>query len=730
MIEGALRGALVVFKGRHVRADRRFVVAAPTVVLPRGSGRRAIAARVDSAATRLLAGIVAVSFAVRLVVGWLRATPNYFPDEYLYSELGRSLVESGRPLVRGVELGSPALLQPLLTAPAWLIDDVEVSYRLVQGFGALAMSLAAVPAFLLARRVGVARPLALGVAVFAVAIPDLLFASWLIAEPFAYPLVLAAATGVVAAIAEPSRRNGLLVVLWIGLAMFARFQFVVLPLCFLAALLIVGLRERRLRSVLREQTLTLGIFGGAVLVAGVVGFGRILGLYRSAFDGRADPVELAERIGLNALVLAHSSGWILLPGALLGLTLALGRPRSRAETAFAAFAAAVVAAVFLQASLVGAVDQAQERYVFYVLPFAAVAFCLYAGRGWPGRPYHALAATALVAASATVPLAGFTAAEGKAHSPLLLGAWQIETWLESPASGSLALAAAAAVLCAAAVVLTLRTGTAAVALGLAVVMTSVVSAAAVTFDQHNSAAVRANFLPADPSWIDRLGVQDVTLVRSAEGLKTAALEQLFWNRSIDRVVRLPGAEEVDHVGSPAVRIASDGSLMLGRKPVRGALLVDGYANAIRLADADLVATSSSFALWRSHARARLATVAAGLFSDGWLSALGRLYVWPDRPGGALAGSLRFTLTAPEAGEPMTMRFGVKGGSETTVRLLPGVPTSVELVVCSRGPWHAGFVSSGRGFVGSRVVSARATVPRFVPGGCRSHRPAATRGEPA
>lgn len=693
------------------------MVAAPTSVVARASRGAALEARIEAAAAPILAGVVAVSFLLRLVAGGLRATPNYFPDEYLYSELGRSLVESGRPLVRGIELGSPALLQPLVTSPAWLVDDVAVSYRLIQALGALAMSLAAVPAYLLARRVGIGKPLALGVAVFAVAIPDLLFASWLVAEPFAYPLVLAAAASAVAALSEPSRRNGLLVVCWMALAAFARIQFLTLPVGFLAAVLVVGLRERRVRGALREQALPLGLFAGGVLAAGVVGFGRILGLYRSAFEGRADPLELAERVGLNLLVLAHSSGWILLPGAVVALTLALARPRSRGELAFAAFALPVLGAVLLQAALVGAVDQAQERYVFYVLPFAAVAFCLYAARGWPARAYLGLVAAALVAASATVPLAGYTAAEGKAHSPLLLGAWQLEQWLGSPASGSLALAAAAAALLGGAVVLALRGGGAAAGLGLAVAFCAVVSVAALTFDQRNSAAVRGNFLPADPSWVDALGVEDVTLVRGADGSRTEALEQLFWNRSIEHVVRLPGAEEVDHVASPRLRIDPDGTLLAGGKPLAGALLVDGYANAIRLADADLVALAPSYALWRPHGPARLSMLAAGLYGDGWLSAIGRLYVWP-RPGSVtIAGRLRFMLTAPPAGEPMTMRFETKGGGVREVQLMPGVATPVELSVCSRGPWHASFLSSSRGFVGSRVVSALSTVPKLVLGPC-------------
>ena len=162
-------------------------------------------------------------------------------------------------------------------------------------------------------------------------------------------------------------------------------------------------------------------------------------------DGRADPVELVERIGLNAIVLAYSSGWILVPGALLGLALALGRPRSRLELAFGALFLTTTAAVLLESWPRRRVDQAQERYVFYVLPLAVLAFCAYAARGWPARTQLALIVSLLIAASAQVPLAGFTAAEGKSQSPFLIAAFRLEEAVGNPGSGSLLIAGAAAV---------------------------------------------------------------------------------------------------------------------------------------------------------------------------------------------------------------------------------------------------------------------------------------------
>jgi hypothetical protein len=698
------------------------VVAAPTSVAARAVPRGALFARVDAAAGRLLAALVAASFALRLATGWLRATPNYFSDEYLYAELGRSLLESGRPLIRGVELTFPALLQPLVTAPAWLANDVWVSYRLIQALGALAMSLGAVPAFLLARRVGSSRPLALGAAAFTLAIPDLLFSSWVTAEPFAYPLLLGAVLTGTVALAEPTRRHAGLFLVFAGLAAFARIQFAVLPLCFVAALLVFGLRERRLRATAREQGLVLGFFGAAALLAAAVGFSRVLGLYQSALDGRAAPLELLERAGLNSLVLAYSSGWILLPGALVAFALAVARPRSRGELAFAALALPLIVALLLEAGLVGAVEHAQERYVFYVPPLTGIAFCLYASRGWPARTYHALIAAVLLTASATVPLAGFAAAEGKAHSPLLLAAFRVEEWVGSPGNGSFVLAAGAGVLLGAAVVLsrTPRFATP-VALGLAVATATAAWGTAVAFDNRNAAAVRAAFLPDEPSWVDRLGVENVLLVRGPHGVKTEALEQLFWNRSVDRVALLPGAEQLDHVHSPRLHVGGDGTLELDGRTVRGPVLVDGYAGTVRLANAERLGASPSYALWRPRGSARLSLYFAGRFNDGWLAGAGRLYLWPRRAGGVVAGTLRLPLTAPDASR-LTLRFRPSGATPLVVHLRAGESKVVSFQVCSTGPWHLTFLSDDRGFLGNRVVSAHAGEPKLVRGTCKTPAP--------
>src|SRR4029450_2615259 len=125
---------------------------------------------------------------------------------------------------------------------------------------------------------------------------------------------------------------------------------------------------------------------------------------------------------------------------------------------------------------------------------------------------HALLAAGLVTVWAVVPLPGFAAAQASVHSPLLLAAFQVEQWPGTPGNGSLVFAGGAAVLSTAAVLLSrsLRVG-GPVALMLAVAASGAVSACAVTFDRQNAVAVRDAFLPADPSWVDRAGLEGVGL---------------------------------------------------------------------------------------------------------------------------------------------------------------------------------------------------------------------------
>jgi hypothetical protein len=684
---------------------------------------RALLARTGLGAAPLLAALVAASFGVRTALAWLRATPTFFADEYIYAELARSLAESGRPLIRGAEASFPALLQPILTAPAWLFEDVETSFRVVQTIGTLLMSLAAIPVFLLARRVGIASGPALALAALALVVPDLTYAAWVVAEPVAYPLVLAAALAGTAALARPSRRSQLAFLALAGLATFARAQFVVLPLCFLVGVFAMGLRERRLRAALREQALVLGLVALPVVALLAVGPGRALGFYEGVLDLELASPELAKWVGFDAMLLVYASGVVLAPGALIGLWLALRSPRSRAELAFGALAVPLILALLVEAAAYGYDSgRVQERYFFYAVPLVGIAFALYASRGWPHRLAHGVVAAGLVALAARVPLSGFSAADGKTNAPTLFAQARLEQALGDVGLASLAAAGVVTLLLVVLVAATRRPRAAStVALCLALGVCAAISVGAVSYNLGNAERTKRDVLGAEPSFVDRLGVTGAALLQTRTSPRAVGSEYLFWNRSVDAVYLLPDAEPPDSFAVTRLTVASDGTLLAGGEPVTRPLLADGLSDTLRFRHSREVARSPVYRLLRSDGLQQLALYAPGRYADGWLGLLGSVRLWPEGSGEGLAGTLSFRLTAPAGAPPVAVAFEPAGDPAEEVVVRPGSAQDVSFPVCAQGPWRVEFSAPSTGTVGGRFVSVRASEPIFRPD------PAACRG---
>src|SRR5581483_54424 len=522
----------------------------------------------------VVGAIVGVSFVVRTGLAWLRATPALFPDEYIYASVGRSFAESGQPSIRGASAHFPALLQPILTAPAWLIDDVGVAFRAVQAIGALAMSLAAIPAFLIARRLGVSARISVVLAAFTVLVPDLLYSSFVSSEPVAYPLLLVCVYAAMRALAEPTRRSQLLFVAAAALATLTRVQFAILPVVFALATVVVGARERQLRETLRRQRLPLGVFGVAAVAMLAAGPSRSVGIYGWLLGFHAHPAEILRWASLDAMVLAYAAGWIVVPGALLGLWLTLARPRSTEELAFGALVVLLVAAFLVEAGLLQASLETQkviqERYVFYAVPLLGICFAAYASRAWPLRVHHLALAAALILVSVRVPLSGYAVLTTVSGSPILFGMVWLTRELGRPGDASALVAAAVGLMTAVAVLASRRPrlGTPLV-LGLALLATGAASAGAVIFDVQNSDRVRKALLPRNPSWVDAARVGRVTLLEAYSAGRTGSLQQLFWNRSITRVVLLPGGFPFDSFRTERARVGADGSLSVDGRPLRG-----------------------------------------------------------------------------------------------------------------------------------------------------------------
>src|SRR5204862_7138000 len=142
------------------------------------------------------------------------------------------------------------------------------------------------------------------------------------------------------------------------------------PLCFAAAAIAVGLRERRLRDVLREQRLVLGAVAAAGLVVVADVAVRGLGYYAGARHLHFAPASL----GRNLTVLLYAGGWAVMPAAAVGLWVALARPRPRAQAAFGWLPAFPGPLLLLEPAAGGQTQPVQGPYVFSLLPLPPAPF--------------------------------------------------------------------------------------------------------------------------------------------------------------------------------------------------------------------------------------------------------------------------------------------------------------------------------------------------------------------
>jgi hypothetical protein len=668
--------------------------------------------RISAMPARLaLGGIVTVSFVVRLLVALAHATPLYFPDEYIYGTIARSLAEHGRPLIRGQSAHFPALLEPLAAAPFWLTHDPALAYRLTQAENALAMSLAAVPVYLLARRLGLGSGLGLVAAALAVASPDLFFASFVLADPLAYPLVLGAIYAAVCALSRPTRWNQLAFVGLTVLTTLTRIQYALLPLVFVAGALAV---ERfSLRRTLSRFRLTWAIFAAPLLGLAALGPSRVLGYYNGIVKLHVDPSGIAHWIATDAMLIVYCAGWVLVPGALLGIAYALRQPRSREEAAFGGVTVGLLVILFAETSMYASNGTArfQERYFMALLPLVLPWFALYLNRGRPGRLVAALIAVILLAVSARVPLAPYSVADNKQDSPFLLGVFRLEHAV-GVANGSLVVALVAAALSILAVGIAWRGRLAVLALGLSLLLAGAASAGSISFDHKVARSVRDSYLPSDARWIDHTGLRHVLLVQTPGTPHARAHEQLFWNRSLDNVLFFDEASAIDAFGHTQLTTDARGRFVAGGKVVRRPLAISNYAVRMQLRDARLAARGADYELWRPVGTPRAALFVGGLYTDGWLAEGARITVWPDR-GRVVRGTLRLQLSLPARTERTVLQLSAPG-LKRKVAVRPSSKQTVVLPIDHRGPWTLNVHTDRPGYLADgRPISVKAAMPVFT-----------------
>jgi len=187
-----------------------------------------------------------------VLYGWQtrgHVTPWLFTDELKYTQIARSIAETGQATERHHSVAFDTLYTYFI-APFWRIHDVHTAYSAIKYFNAIVMTSAIFPTYLLARMV-LSRPWALFAAVGTVAAPALAYASFIIEEPVAYPACALAFLLVAKGLVTRTWRWNIAASISVLFAQFVRGQLAVLIVAYaLAAVFLAWTSEpvRRWRA--------------------------------------------------------------------------------------------------------------------------------------------------------------------------------------------------------------------------------------------------------------------------------------------------------------------------------------------------------------------------------------------------------------------------------------------------------------------------------------------------
>ncbi|HSL64869.1 MAG TPA: glycosyltransferase family 39 protein [Gaiellaceae bacterium] len=570
-----------------------------------------------------LVALVVLSVAVRYGLGRRMVAPWIMVDELIYSELAKSFAAGEGFAIRGEASGGAyGVVYPLLIAPAWALwEQVPSAYAAAKAINAVVISLALVPAYLLARRV-LSQPGALVVAALTAALPSLLYAGTLMTENAFFPLFLLAALALVASLERPTWSRTLLLLGAIGLAFATRAQAIVFVPAMLTAPLALAAVERR--SPRRWWRLYAASGGAAllVLVAQLVR-GRspldLLGAYETVREESYDPVEVLRWLWWHVCELDLSLG--ILPFAALLLCLALVRSFGDRERAFLVGSAVLTVWLLLQVAVFASRYslRVEERNMFYVAPLFFVALVLWLERGLPRpRPVAWIAVGVAAVLPAFVPFARLIDVSAVSDTFGLLAWWDVHEWGIPLDRLWVAALAAGAVAAALLLLVPPRAGWVLPAVLLAFLLVS----SQPVEQRIRKASIGALFqgITTERDWIDRAVGTDADVAALWSGrLDWLTIGQNeFFNRSVGDVRHLgpplpsglrQTAADVDprtgELGFDAEYVLVDEAV-----PVAGAVVARDATKGMRVV--------------APEAPVRVEHLISGLYDDGWTGAVLRL----------------------------------------------------------------------------------------------------------
>lgn len=401
---------------------------------------RALARLRDAPAWAWLCALVAFSIVVRYLFSRRTVAPWIFSDELVYSELAKSFAATGHFAIRDeAQTGSYGIVYPLLISPAYaLFDAVPQAYAAAKTINAAVMSLAAIPAFFLARRV--LRPrMSLLAALLTVAVPSMVYVAVLMTESAYYPVFLACVLVLVLVLERPTAMRQLLLVAVLAFACATRVQALALVATALTAPLLLLVFERSSWRSLRAYRVLYGLLGAAVALplAAQLVRGRslfdLLGAYGAAGDRNYELGDVAHWLLYHLAELDLYLG--VAPLVACVLLLSGIRSASRPLKTFMAATLATALWTWLQVSTfaAGNIDRIEERNLFYVAPLFFICLLAWIELGAP-RPRRLTAAAALAFGllPAVLPLRDLIGVQIQSDTLMLIPWWYLNDTLIHP----------------------------------------------------------------------------------------------------------------------------------------------------------------------------------------------------------------------------------------------------------------------------------------------------------
>jgi hypothetical protein len=532
-----------------------------------------------AAAALILAGIVVTAAALWGSLGQQIDVPTVFGDELIHWDASRSLAAGDGLRVREGGYGFGPVYPALLVPVHLLADDDLTAYQWARLWNALLFALAAIPVYLLARRL-LEPGWSLVCAGLAAAIPSALYTGFVMTEGAAYAACCLALLAFAWCAERPTVGSQLFALGSLALAAGVRYQLASLGVALVVALLVRFLLVRS-RARMRAQLarvwpllVVLGIAAAALAVRAALG-NPLAGygdLWRSYDVGEVLRWSWRALAGLG-LYLALVP-LLVAPAALL----ALAREARRGDRAAGAFVGLFLAVNAVLLGVVGAFSSTEfgigflhDRYLFYVVPLWLVLTVSWVADRSPLGPIM-FAAGALLALALlwTLPTYLLNDDGGRRFDAIAAALPSELAGLAGRSEPSRWSLAAAALAAAALVVLAARFAHWVVLVPIAVVFAL---GAGIAWDTRIEAARNDTFAPMDAgttAWVDGAVPDGAEVATLAGGVPIATRDALrlteFFNASIGRAYDL-GAGYAPTLASEPVRIAGGGVVVADTGPI-------------------------------------------------------------------------------------------------------------------------------------------------------------------